>query len=384
VGGVGRNTRVCRKQRKRIACVGGNVNVNVMVFDVPAESGGALSVLHEFHAEVMGSQLDSVNWFFVLSSPKLCEGQNVKVLNYPWVKKSWLHRIYFDCFIAPQLIKQYSIDRIFSLQNVLVPRTSVPQVLYIHQPLPFVEFRFSFTESRLLWVYQNVIGRMMFRSMRMAEKVIVQTEWLRNEGAKIANIPREKIFVVRPAINSEYTTLYENIRRNSTTFFYPASAIVYKNHKIIIEACELLKQQGIDDYSVILTLRGDEDGHIRRLSEAVLENSLPVRFVGPLLRQEVFSYYAQSVLLFPSFIETFGLPMLEAALIGSPIIAADTPVAREVLDGYPNTHFFDCFDYRELALIMRKMVSGEFEYIYRAPSGFRNAKQTLVEHVLHK
>ena len=88
--------------------------MNVMVFDVPAESGGALSMLHEFYAEVLGSNNDSVKWFFVLSTPKLPTGKNVNVLNYPWVKRSWLHRLYFDYFIAPQLIKRYSICLLYT------------------------------------------------------------------------------------------------------------------------------------------------------------------------------------------------------------------------------------------------------------------------------
>jgi len=355
-----------------------------MVFDVPAEYGGALSMLHEFYAEVLASHDDAIDWFFVLSTPKLDTSMNVTVLNYPWVKRSWLHRIYFDYFIAPQLIKQYSIDRIFSLQNVLIPRTTVPQVLYVHQPLPFVKVRFSFAENKLLWVYQNVISHLIFRSMRRAERVIVQTEWLRSEGAKKANVAKEKIHVVQPAINAEIATYYESTRSNSATFFYPASANVYKNHQVIVEACEVLKQQGVEDYRVVLTLTGAETDHIRRLSRKITEMGLPVKFVGTLTRPEVFNYYAKSVLLFPSYVETFGLPLLEAGLHGSPIIAADTPFGREILDKYPNAHFFGSFNAPGLAGIMKKLISGDTEYKFNKLGYSRNTEQTLLAHVLDK
>ena len=44
-------------------------------------------------------------------------------------------------------------------------------------------------------------------------------------------------------------------------------------------------------------------------------------------------------MVFPSYIETYGLPLIEAASLGVPIIAADLPYAREVLDGYEGVTF---------------------------------------------
>ena len=40
-------------------------------------------------------------------------------------------------------------------------------------------------------------------------------------------------------------------------------------------------------------------------------------------------------LLFPSLAEGFGLPLVEAAALGTPVIASDLPVIREVLGDYP-------------------------------------------------
>jgi len=353
-----------------------------MVFDVPAEYGGALSILHEFYAEVLASHDDSVEWFFVLSTPKLDTSKNVTVLNYPWVKRSWLHRIYFDYFIAPQVIKKYRIDRVFSLQNVLIPRTTVPQVLYVHQSLPFVKVRFSFTEDKLLWIYQNVISHLIFRSMRRAERVIVQTEWMRSEGAKIASVSREKMHVVPPVITAEITNTYVHTKHSRSTFFYPAHAMLYKNHQVIIEACELLRLQGIEDYSVILTLTGDEGDKIRRLAQRVKEMNLPVKFAGTLTRPEVFSYYKKSVLLFPSYVETYGLPLMEAGMHGAPIIAADTLFAREILGVYPKAHFFSSFDSVALANILKRMIAGDCKHTFEKLSNPSNVAQALLPHVL--
>ena len=59
---------------------------------------------------------------------------------------------------------------------------------------------------------------------------------------------------------------------------------------------------------------------------------IPFEYVCAMYRQ-------CDALVFPSYIETFGLPLLEAALVGMPIIAADLPYAHEVLDGYEGVKF---------------------------------------------
>jgi glycosyltransferase involved in cell wall biosynthesis len=58
-------------------------------------------------------------------------------------------------------------------------------------------------------------------------------------------------------------------------------------------------------------------------------------FVGNLDFERVLQYYKScDLLVFPSFLESFGLPLVEAAKFGKKILAADLDYAREVLAGY--------------------------------------------------
>ena len=50
-------------------------------------------------------------------------------------------------------------------------------------------------------------------------------------------------------------------------------------------------------------------------------------------------YKLIDALVFPSTIETFGLPLIEAASMGKPIIASDLDYAREVLGQYKGVSF---------------------------------------------
>jgi glycosyltransferase involved in cell wall biosynthesis len=328
--------------------------MRIMVFDVPAESGGALSVLHEFYNEF---KLDQENeYIFVLSLPELKETSNIKVLRFPWIKKSWGHRIYFDHFIAPKLIKEYKVDKVISLQNIKIPHTKVYQSVFVHNALPFSEYRFSFKENRLLWVYQNIIGKNIMKSIKRADHVIVQTNWMKKKCVEQLRVKPEKIEVQPPKIDIEVKKIFKQTKESTSTFFYPASGVVFKNHKVVVDACLMLKEEGITDYKVIFTLKGNENEHIINLYNISKKNDLPIKFIGSLTREEVFDFYAKSTLIFPSYVETVGLPLIEAKLHRTPTIVANCEYSREILHNYEKVKYFDYSNSVDLAAVMKQFI----------------------------
>jgi glycosyltransferase involved in cell wall biosynthesis len=325
--------------------------VRIMIFDVPADSSGALTILKQYY-DIFLKDTDK-EYFFVVSTPKLNDHKNVKVLNFPWVKKSWFHRLYFDYVVAPKLVKKYEIDEILSLQNVIIPCVQVKQTLYLHQPLPFVEKKYRITENFKFWVYQNIISEMIFSSIKKADKVIVQTNWIKNACIKKIDVNPNKIELMPPKLNIKVKKYHESISRDKTLFFYPSSALEYKNHKLIIEAVSKLEKVKCREYEVILTLKGNENSNIKELFRRVQAENLPIKFIGSIKIDEVYEYYSKSTLIFPSYIETFGLPLLEAKVHRSPIIASDCAFSHEILDDYEHVNFFNPFDVISLYQILK-------------------------------
>lgn len=321
--------------------------MRTMVFDVPAVSGGALTILNQ-HYDAAIKDKDN-EWIFVVSTPELKEADNVKVLNFPWIKKSWFYRLYFDKFVAYKLVEKYQVNEILSLQNVVVNGAKVKQTLYLHQPLPFIEKKYGIIENFKFWVYQNVISKMIYKSIREADKIIVQTKWIRDAAIDKANVKKEKFILKQPKLNVEVKKLYSLDKESEKLFFYPSSGLIYKNHIVIINACKILKQKEVSNFKVIFTLNGDENKHIKTLKQIVIDEDLPIEFVGSLDIETVYEYYSKSILIFPSYIETFGLPMLEAKMHKSPILASDCAFSHEILDGYDKVDFFNPFDANELS-----------------------------------
>ena len=105
--------------------------MRILVYDVAASSGGALTVLNSFYEEFCKDTKNE--YIFVLSVCELKEQPHIKVLNFPWIKKSPLHRMYFDQVLAHKLVKKYHADKVLSLQNIELPHAGVPQIVYEHK-----------------------------------------------------------------------------------------------------------------------------------------------------------------------------------------------------------------------------------------------------------
>lgn len=327
----------------------------IMVFDVPAEYGGALSILEEYYNR---AKLDkNNNWIFIVSKPNLLSTSNVKIFRYPWVKKSWLHRVYFELLVAPKIVKSMKPERILSLHNLLVLFTKgVDQTVYVHQSIPFSEYRFKMFKDWKLWTYQNIIGKMIKASIINADHVIVQTQWMKNECIEATKINPQKIKVENPC--SEIISLgqYSSSPDSNKTFFYPAGGSKYKNHQLIIDACKELHLRGITNYKVVLTLSENDSMITKKYYKQVEDYKLNFEFLGHMSKEDVFNWYTKSVLLFPSYIESSPLPLSEAKAHGTPIISTKCAFSKEILESYPNAYFFNYYDSLHLADLMQKCI----------------------------
>ena len=310
----------------------------IVVYDVAASASGALSVLNDFYAEVRAYNDKSIRWTFVISTPHLEEMENINVIRAPWVKKNWLWRLFFDYFVAPKIIRQKKADKVLSLQNILAPRIKRDQVLFLHNALPFVDYRISIKNSIVLWAYQNIIARFIYSSVKKADKVIVQTHWMKDACIERTGVDSKKVVVIPPVINIVPKKFFSYENMDIPTFIYPATPLIYKNHKVIIEACKQLVQEGVTNFRVIFTMTSTENKLARKLKADAEKYNLPIRFVGVLKRDELFEWYSKAILLFPSYIETFGIPLLEARMHRTIIIANDRQLAREILRSYRNCY----------------------------------------------
>ena len=328
----------------------------VLVVDTAAAHSGALVVLRQFH-EYAKTRKD-IDWVFVLGTASLPACDNVEIINVGWTKKTWFFRLFFDLFMVGIIARRAGVSRIISLENNAFPFAREGQSVFLHQPLFFTSIKFGLRHTPKLWIYQNIIARFCCATLRFADRIVVQTQWLKDAAIKKLGFDDGKITIVKPEVDSAGYAFVPSAE-NFANFFFPASAVFYKNHGVLLEACRILKDRGQPHFKVFLTLDG-KSALAARFKAAGIDNAV---FLGHISHEEVFELYAKSVLVFPSYLESFGYPLAEARAVGAPVVAADTSFAREILEGYANARFFAYDDAQTLADLMREFIEARAAYV---------------------
>ncbi len=332
--------------------------MRIVVNDIAASKTGALSILKDFYSYIQENDTEK-EWILLLSDSYLEETDRISIRLIPDVKKGWLHRLKFDLFDGKKVLKELHPDVFFSMQNTLVKGWRGYKALYVHQPLGYQKTkRFSFLkkQEREYAVYQHLIGRLIDSSVKKADVTIVQTEWMRKAVLEKTKADPAKVVKILPTI-SDIEPGSENADPAGNVFFYPSGNISYKNHSLLYKAAALLLAKGITDFQIRVTLTKEELlGHLKDPKEDVLEC---FACLGRIEREEVLKEYRQGVLVFPSYIETFGYPPAEASAAGTIVLASDCPFCHEVLADYPNGYYFDPFDAKALAELMERVIKGK-------------------------
>ncbi|HZK04755.1 MAG TPA: glycosyltransferase [Actinomycetaceae bacterium] len=329
--------------------------MKILVFNVAAESAGALSILNSAHNAAF--RTDDHEWLFIVSTPTLEEAPQLRVKRFPWVKKSWLHRLWFDAFMAPRIVRAEQPHAVVSLQNVSIPRVRQRQIVYLHTALPFSSYRFDLRKEPGAWLYQRLITQLIRRSTASANEIVVQAPWMSRTISDISGIEQSRIEVIRPVVSqSGPSERYRPTPDNRRRFFFPAGAISYKNHELIFAAAEQLQREGTH-VEIVCTITHED---LRSLG--ITRTPGNVQLLGEIPFHEVQRRYTESVLVFPSLLETVGLPLMEAQAQQTFVLAADLPYARDATAGYDNAHFFDPHVPGELAAMMTSVANGSLPY----------------------
>lgn len=334
--------------------------MRIIVNDIVAvpNSGGVYSVLQDFYSEVLkfSKSNKDIEWIFLLSGNYVKETDNIKVITLPDIKKSWIKRLKFEFFSGSRFINKLGPDIYFSLQNVMTLGVHARKWVYMHQPLPFQkEYDFSFWKKRerKLWAYQHLVGRVIRFTLKHTDtKIIVQTNWVRETLIDEGVADASKVTIKKP--NNINIQLDLKNKIDNTKFFFPATAMVYKNHKVLFEAARELEKKGYH-FKIYCTISKKD------LDYLGLKPVKSIVLLGIIPREKVINLYQSSILIFPSLIETFGLPLLEAQMANDFILAGDTTFGNEILKNYPNKILFNPYDTDDVVRCMIKCLNGQFD-----------------------
>lgn len=178
----------------------------------------------------------------------------------------------------------------------------------------------------------RLLNAMVQAGLRNAQRVVFPSAAAADQIRERVRVDAERVRVVHHGIAMEsFEGAADPPATDVRYLFLAANLERHKNFETLFEA--LLRVRNTD---LQLWLAGgysldpDWAGHLREL---VAGHGLEerVRFLGPVPYAEVLGYYrGAAALVFPSLLETFGHPLLEAMLAGTPIVASDLPAFEEI------------------------------------------------------
>lgn len=190
---------------------------------------------------------------------------------------------------------------------------------------------------------RRVLGRSTRSAVRRSKKLFAISEFTKREIANGYRVADDRIVVTPNAVNLDaykkfddatVAPVLQKYRLGRHFFLYVGRMDAKKNVKTLIRAFELFKSgRGLGDpfELVLVGSPGFKFFEIRQYIERSPAKA-SIKYLGYLPDEESAALMnAATAFAFPSWYEGFGVPPLEAAACGAPLIVSDIAAHREVL-----------------------------------------------------
>jgi len=315
--------------------------MRVLLNAVAAKMGGASNYVRTLAREL--AYVDQHEFLFLVPEPQAAAirgiASHIHAIASNFAEQPFLGRIWFDQVELPRMLRRERIDVLFSTANfatffcpcrqVLLVRNSLYfSCLYQSKILPHKAWKTRAGEALRRWL--------VCRSAMAADVVLTPSQAMLDElrtsvdprGALVNHYgvdrerfrPMSKAFAENGCLSLVFTSLYSE----------------HKNVGTLFRAVLDLEESGLKCRLITTADPGWEkiDNPIRD-SDRKLANELKRRVLleltGVLAGSALDQLYGRAdVFVYPSIVESFGHPLLEAMAAGLPIVAADVPINREL------------------------------------------------------
>lgn len=212
--------------------------------------------------------------------------------------------------------------------------------------------------------------RIQEQAIASADALIAVSEATRKAMISLTSKPRSSISVIPHGVSSHFqprggTVAHKmsfawNYTGNRPYWLFVGKRTSYKNFGTLLRAFAKVAQR---DRAHCLVVVGGKAKLEPYQDEFIIETNIEDRvIVLPVVDEEILrdAYIGATAFIYPSLAEGFGIPILEAMACGTPVIASDIPVFREVAGCH--ALFFDPHNIDDLSRLLTESI----DYDYRA------------------
>jgi glycosyltransferase involved in cell wall biosynthesis len=256
----------------------------------------------------------------------------IPIVLSPQARHPWLWYYWFE-FAIPKALKKYKADIFFSPESYASLKPPVKQVITFHD-LSLLHYPGQTKAS-----HAKYAARYFPRFAKKANRIITVSAYTKNDIANTMGINPDIIDVAYNGANTVYSpletaekeTVLKKYSEGRSYFLYVGALHPRKNIANLLKAFDRFRLSATENYQLLLTGR---KAWMTADIDTVYSNMKykdDVRFLGYRPVEELRELYgAATALVYVSFFEGFGIPILEAMQCGVPVITSDVSSMPEV------------------------------------------------------
>lgn len=311
------------------------IGINAL-YSIPGRVGGSEIYLRRLLSAL--SEIDRENEYIIFSNREsrgeFQLGKNFREHSCPLRGWNRPHRIAWEQLILPRWVRRYELDILHSPGSVAPLFLPCPSVLTILD-LIYLHFPETFPALARIW-----IKFLVYQSARRSSAVIALSRYSRDEILWELNTAWDKVRVIYMGISGGETNAIPRRERIKALRKYKivfpflltvSAAHPHKNLIRLLEAFYQLKKRGGKYQLIVVGVKHNR--YFQKLQRMIssLDLEEDVIFTDWVPESDKEMIYAEArLMVFPSLLEGFGLPVLEAMEAGLPVACSDVPSLEEV------------------------------------------------------
>jgi glycosyltransferase involved in cell wall biosynthesis len=267
-------------------------------------------------------------------------------------------RSYWRLLKVSKLLKSNDIDVFHGLSHVLpfgINKLGIPSVLTVHD-LIFLRCP----------NYYNKVDQILYRSLTLsscnhATKIIAISHQTKNDLIDLLGIDPEKIEVIYQSCNNLFYQKTDDIQKKAVRkkfnlpdqFILSVGTIEPRKNQLAI-----LKGVVNEKLDIPVVILGKPTEYKKLLDEYILESGIRKQLIflhGTNTDELQTIYQMAEIMVYPSFFEGFGLPVLEAQASGCPVITSNISSLPEA--GGEGAQYINPNDSEQIGVEIRKLLT---------------------------